>query len=64
MEPDQMFSVDQEAGVLALDGERELTFDPGDRVTVTLRERAFRTLDVSRCLQIAAAEGLFRLPAN
>jgi predicted polyphosphate/ATP-dependent NAD kinase len=63
MDADQTFRVDQEAGVLALDGEREVTFDPGDLVTITLRENAFRTLDVSRCLQIAAADGLFRLPA-
>ncbi len=63
MGADQTFCVDQQAGVVALDGERELTFDPGDVVTITLRENAFRTLDVSRCLQIAAADGLFRLPA-
>jgi predicted polyphosphate/ATP-dependent NAD kinase len=64
MGADQTFHVDQRAGVVALDGERELTFDPGDHVTITLRENAFRTLDVSRCLQIAAADGLFRLPAH
>jgi predicted polyphosphate/ATP-dependent NAD kinase len=61
MEADQTFRVEQEAGVVALDGERELTFDPGDVVTVTLREGAVRTLDVSRCLHIAAAGGLLRL---
>ena len=64
MEADRTFRVDQDAGVVALDGERELTFDPGDTVTVTLRENAFRTVDVSRCLQVAAADGLFRLPAH
>jgi predicted polyphosphate/ATP-dependent NAD kinase len=61
MEADQTFRVEQQAGVVALDGERELTFDPGDLVTITLREGAFRSLDVSRCLQIAAADGLLRL---
>jgi len=63
MGADQTFRVEQQAGVVALDGERELTFDPGDVVTITLREDAFRTLDVSRCLQIAAAEGLLRVLA-
>jgi hypothetical protein len=64
MQADRPFRVEQEAGVVALDGERELTFDRGDTVTITLREGAFRTVDVSRCLQIAAADGLFRLPAD
>jgi hypothetical protein len=63
MGADQTFRVEHQAGVVALDGERELTFDPGDVVTITLREGAFRTLDVSRCLQIAAAEGLLRVLA-
>lgn len=61
---DQTFLIDQEAGVVALDGEREVTFARGDVVTITLRENAFRTLDVSRCLQIAAADGLLRLPPH
>jgi predicted polyphosphate/ATP-dependent NAD kinase len=56
----QPFRVAQEAGVVALDGERELEFAPGDLVTVTLREGAFRTVDVPRCMQIAAAGGHFR----
>jgi predicted polyphosphate/ATP-dependent NAD kinase len=64
MDADRTFLVDQEAGVVALDGERELTFGPGDVVTITLRESAFRTVDVSRCLHLAAADGLFRLPAR
>jgi predicted polyphosphate/ATP-dependent NAD kinase len=64
MGADQTFRVDQPAGVVALDGERELAFDPGDVVTITLRENAFRTLDVSRCLHLAAADGLFRLSAQ
>jgi hypothetical protein len=56
------FEVALEAGVVALDGERELAFDPGDRVTITLRENAFPTVDVARCMHIAAREGLFRHP--
>lgn len=54
------FPVALEAGVVALDGERELAFDRGDRVRVTLRENAFQTVDVSRCMHIAAELGLLR----
>ena len=59
----QPFQVALQSGVVALDGERELAFDAGDRVTITLRENAFPTVDVARCMQIAAAAGLFRLPS-
>ena len=54
------FAVVQSSGVVALDGERELAFDRGDRVRITLRENAFPTVDVARCMQVAAAQGLFR----
>ncbi len=60
MPADRPVRVVQEAGVVALDGERELTFDRRDVVTITLRENAFRTVDVSRCMRIAAASGLLR----
>ena len=50
------------AGTIALDGERELTFEPGERVTMTLRENAFHTLDVARCMAVAARDGLLRIP--
>ena len=59
----QPFAVGLDAGVVALDGERELAFDVGERVTVTLRENAFFAVDVARCMGIAAAAGLFRLPS-
>jgi hypothetical protein len=42
-------------GSIALDGEREMTFSPHDYVYVTLREAAFRTIDVAACLAHAAA---------
>lgn len=54
--------VRQRSGVVALDGEREITFGPGDRLTVTLRERAFHSVDVARCLRYAATHGLLRTP--
>src|SRR5476649_1217788 len=60
MPADQPFPVALQAGVVALDGEREMAFDSGDRVRVTLRENAFPTVDVARCMQTAAREGLFR----
>jgi predicted polyphosphate/ATP-dependent NAD kinase len=64
MPADQPFAVLQQSGVVALDGERELTFDVGDRVQVTLRENAFPTVDVARCMHIAACDGLLRLPST
>jgi predicted polyphosphate/ATP-dependent NAD kinase len=64
MPADQPFTVQQQGGVVALDGERELAFDAGDRVQITLRENAFPTVDVARCMHIAACEGLLRLPST
>ena len=52
--------VRQREGVVALDGEREITFGPDDVLTVTLRERAFRSVDVGACLRHAAEHGLLR----
>jgi hypothetical protein len=53
-------AVSAQAGMVALDGERELAFEPGQRVTMTLRENAFLTLDVARCMAAAARDGLLR----
>lgn len=60
MSEGQPFPVALEAGVVALDGERELTFDVGSKVEITLRGNAFSTVDVARCMQHAADKGLFR----
>ena len=60
MPRDCPFRVADGAGVLALDGEREIELNPGDAVTITLREDAFSTVDVSQCMQIAARAGLLR----
>ncbi len=51
-------------GSIAFDGERELTFGEHDEVTVTLREAAFRTIDVPACMAFAAAEGRFVEPVE
>lgn len=52
--------VRQRAGVVALDGERELAFDESEQVTITLVDQAFPTVDVARCMHAAAAQGLTR----
>ncbi|WP_250503431.1 MULTISPECIES: NAD(+)/NADH kinase [unclassified Caballeronia] len=52
--------VKQKSGIVALDGERELAFGPGDEVSITLRESAFRSIDVAACMRYAAASGLMR----
>jgi hypothetical protein len=46
-------------GVVALDGEREFELRAGDRLTVTLRCDAFRSIDVPGCMRAAARRGLF-----
>lgn len=62
MAPGEPLQVQQQAGTVALDGERELAFEAGDRVSVTLRENAFFTVDVARCMAAAARDGLLRRP--
>jgi predicted polyphosphate/ATP-dependent NAD kinase len=52
--------VKQRQGIVALDGERELAFGPGNEVTITLKENAFRSIDVAACMRYAAASGLMR----
>ena len=57
------------AGTVALDGERELAFEPGQSVRMTLHENAFLSVDVARCMGVAAEQGLLRdavasLPAS
>jgi len=47
------------AGSLAFDGERELTFTEGDRVSVRIVPGAFRTIDVPACMAYAVEAGLF-----
>jgi len=60
MPANQPFTVARQAGVVALDGEREITFDADDRVQITLVENAFPTVDVAACMQFAARNGLLR----
>jgi predicted polyphosphate/ATP-dependent NAD kinase len=52
------------AGAICLDGEREVTFSEKDDVCVTLRDGAFRSVDVSGCMAHAASSGWFVEPAD
>jgi predicted polyphosphate/ATP-dependent NAD kinase len=56
--------VSASAGTVALDGERELAFEPGQQVRMTLRENAFLSVDVARCMGVAAEQGLLRAMAQ
>jgi predicted polyphosphate/ATP-dependent NAD kinase len=61
----QAFEPGHAGGIVALDGERELPFESGERVRLTLRANAFPTVDVSRCLHLAAQRGLLHCsPSN
>jgi predicted polyphosphate/ATP-dependent NAD kinase len=60
MPPDVPFIPAARSGAIALDGERDLAFSERDRVVLTLRDDAFRTLNVSSCMQYAARNGLLR----
>lgn len=48
------------AGSIALDGERELSFDQRHKVSIELIEGAFNTIDVAAIMHFAAANGLLR----
>lgn len=59
LHPGETVTVAHRGGVVALDGERELELRPADRLTVTLRCDAFRSIDVAACMRAAAFQGLF-----
>jgi predicted polyphosphate/ATP-dependent NAD kinase len=60
MSPGSVYPVAARAGVIAVDGERELTFGPGDVPVVTLREDGPRCVDVPAVLAASARLGLLR----
>jgi predicted polyphosphate/ATP-dependent NAD kinase len=60
MEPGAEHRVAAGAGVIAVDGERELTFSPGQDVTVRLRTDGPRCVDVPAVLAESARLGLLR----
>ena len=49
------------AGMIALDGEREIGFGEDDEVRIVLEPDAVRTVDVEACMDYAARNGLFRV---
>ena len=49
------------AGMIALDGEREVGFGEDDEVRIVLEPDAVRTVDVEACMDYAARHGLFRV---
>ena len=57
---DQPVIPETTAGSIAFDGEREVTFGEDDTVTVTLRESAFRTINIAACMAHAAEKRTFR----
>jgi predicted polyphosphate/ATP-dependent NAD kinase len=60
MAADQPVVPELQAGSIALDGERELSFSERDRVVLTLKDAAFRTVNVSGVMRYAAENGLLR----
>jgi predicted polyphosphate/ATP-dependent NAD kinase len=58
MLPGDVHQVDARAGVIAVDGERELTFEPGERPDVRLRADGPRCVDVPAVLAASAHLGL------
>ena len=52
------------AGMIALDGEREVGFGEDDDVRIVLEPDAVRTIDVEACMEYAARNGLFRRGAG
>jgi predicted polyphosphate/ATP-dependent NAD kinase len=54
------YCVHATAGVIAVDGERELTFEPGERPEVLLRADGPRCVDVPAVLAASARLGLLR----
>ena len=58
--PGSVYPIDARAGVIAVDGERELTFEPGEQPTVRLRADGPRCVDVPAVLAASARLGLLR----
>ncbi|WP_119270046.1 ATP-NAD kinase family protein [Taklimakanibacter deserti] len=60
LKPGKAYGPQIQAGTIALDGERELSFSEHDRVSVALEENAFRTVNVAAVMNYAACHGLMR----
>ena len=64
IEPDAVYLPSVSAGSFALDGERELTFNECDDVSIRLQADAFRTINVPDCMAYAAKHALLTKGAN
>ena len=64
IQPDQATKLAPLGGSVALDGEREIEFSERDRIAISLKTNAFRTIDVGRTLQYAAQQQLLLTVAN
>lgn len=64
MQPGVKYRPEITDGSIALDGERELSFSKNDEVTIELVSNAFRTVNVSGCMQYASRHGLMRIDKN
>jgi hypothetical protein len=60
MKPNATYRPSITDGSIALDGERELSFTRDDDVSIELVPNAFRTVNVSGCMQYASRHGLMR----
>jgi predicted polyphosphate/ATP-dependent NAD kinase len=58
LEPGAVHEVDEPRGVIAVDGERELTFEPGERPAIRLCADGPRCVDVPAVLTASARLGL------
>ena len=61
MKPNHKYRPSIADGSIALDGEREVSFTRDDDVTIELVPNAFRTVNVSGCMQYASRHGLMRM---
>ena len=62
--PGEVFTIGRGAGCLALDGEREIELQPGDRAEVLLELNGPRTIDVEAVMALAARRGPLRERAS
>lgn len=62
MDPGEEVEIAQAAGLVALDGERELVFKAGDRLSVSLSHQGPWVVNISATIGRAASEGLFVEP--
>lgn len=63
LKPREKMTIEMSKGVIALDGEREFTFCPQDKIDVWLDLDGPLTVDVGQVLTIAAERGILNCPS-